>query len=37
MTPQGTSNYAREICGLAPVIPVIVVHDLAHARCPWPR
>ncbi len=31
MTPQDASAYAREICGLAPVIPVIVVHDVAHA------
>lgn len=31
MTPQEASSYAREICGLAPVIPVIVVHDIAHA------
>ena len=32
MTPKDASAYAREICGLAPVIPVIVVRDLAHAR-----
>ena len=31
MTPIDASNYAREICGLAPVIPVIVVNDVAHA------
>lgn len=31
MTPEDASAYAREICGLAPVIPVIVVHDVAHA------
>ncbi|HVH04035.1 MAG TPA: bifunctional 4-hydroxy-2-oxoglutarate aldolase/2-dehydro-3-deoxy-phosphogluconate aldolase [Amaricoccus sp.] len=31
MTPQDASAYAREICGLAPVIPVIVVHDVSHA------
>jgi len=31
MTPKDASSYAREICGLAPVIPVIVVNDLAHA------
>ena len=31
MTPQDASAYAREICGLAPVIPVIVVQDTAHA------
>lgn len=32
MTPQDASNYAREICGLAPVIPVLVIEDLDHAR-----
>lgn len=32
MTPEDASAYAREICGLAPVIPVIVVKDVAHAR-----
>lgn len=31
MTPKDASAFAREICGLAPVIPVIVVDDLAHA------
>ncbi len=31
MTPQDASAFAREICGLAPVIPVIVVDDAAHA------
>jgi 2-dehydro-3-deoxyphosphogluconate aldolase/(4S)-4-hydroxy-2-oxoglutarate aldolase len=32
MTPEDASAYAREICGLAPVIPVIVVKDAGHAR-----
>jgi 2-dehydro-3-deoxyphosphogluconate aldolase/(4S)-4-hydroxy-2-oxoglutarate aldolase len=32
MTPFEASAQAREICGLAPVIPVLVIHDLAHAR-----
>lgn len=32
MTPSEASVQAREICGLAPVIPVLVIHDLAHAR-----
>jgi 2-dehydro-3-deoxyphosphogluconate aldolase/(4S)-4-hydroxy-2-oxoglutarate aldolase len=32
MNPRDASAYAREICGLAPVIPVIVVRELAHAR-----
>jgi 2-dehydro-3-deoxyphosphogluconate aldolase/(4S)-4-hydroxy-2-oxoglutarate aldolase len=31
MTPQDASTFAREICGLAPVIPVLVVRDAAHA------
>lgn len=32
MTPQTASVRAREICLLAPVVPVLVVHDAAHAR-----
>ena len=36
MTPQDASTYAREICGLAPVIPVLVIDDVAHAGR-WPR
>jgi 2-dehydro-3-deoxyphosphogluconate aldolase/(4S)-4-hydroxy-2-oxoglutarate aldolase len=32
MTPQQASQQAREICALAPVIPVLVIDDLAHAR-----
>lgn len=31
MTPKDASAYAKEICGLAPVIPVIVVDEVAHA------
>lgn len=31
MTPQDSTIKAREICGLAPVIPVLVVEDVAHA------
>lgn len=31
MTPMDASAYAREICGLAPVIPVLVVEDADHA------
>ena len=31
MTPKDAPAYAREICGLAPVIPVLVVDDVAHA------
>lgn len=32
MTPAEQSLKAAEICRLAPVVPVIVVDDLAHAR-----
>lgn len=32
MTPSEASAQARQICGLAPVIPVLVLHELAHAR-----
>jgi 2-dehydro-3-deoxyphosphogluconate aldolase / (4S)-4-hydroxy-2-oxoglutarate aldolase len=36
MTPQEASARALEICRLAPVIPVLVIDDIDHAR-PWPR
>ncbi|WP_071675357.1 bifunctional 4-hydroxy-2-oxoglutarate aldolase/2-dehydro-3-deoxy-phosphogluconate aldolase [Nioella nitratireducens] len=32
MTPHQASLHAREIAGLAPIIPVLVVDDVAHAR-----
>lgn len=32
MTPAEQSAAARQICQLAPVVPVIVVKDIAHAR-----
>jgi 2-dehydro-3-deoxyphosphogluconate aldolase/(4S)-4-hydroxy-2-oxoglutarate aldolase len=32
MTPQAASTRAEEICRLAPVIPVLVIDDLAHAE-----
>lgn len=32
ITPQDASKQAREICELAPIVPVLVVHDVAHAR-----
>ncbi len=32
MTPQEASQKCAEICTLAPVVPVLVVHDIAHAR-----
>lgn len=31
MTPQEASVKSREICELAPVVPVLVVEDAAHA------
>ena len=31
MTPKDASTFAREICGLAPVIPVLVVTEPEHA------
>ncbi len=32
ITPQQASAKAREICNLAPIVPVLVVDDVAHAR-----
>ncbi|KXF91968.1 bifunctional 4-hydroxy-2-oxoglutarate aldolase/2-dehydro-3-deoxy-phosphogluconate aldolase [Phaeobacter inhibens] len=32
ITPKYASTRAREICQLAPIVPVLVVHDVAHAR-----
>ncbi len=32
MTPQEASERAEAICRLAPVVPVLVIDDLAHAR-----
>lgn len=32
MTLQDASKAAEEICRLAPIIPVLVIHDVAHAR-----
>lgn len=31
MTPQDATAHARDLCARAPVIPVIVVEDVAHA------
>ncbi|MGB4826752.1 MAG: keto-deoxy-phosphogluconate aldolase, partial [Paracoccaceae bacterium] len=31
MTPSDQSRKAAEICRLAPVVPVLVIDDLAHA------
>lgn len=32
MTPQEAAARAREICGLAPIVPVLVVHDASKAQ-----
>jgi 2-dehydro-3-deoxyphosphogluconate aldolase/(4S)-4-hydroxy-2-oxoglutarate aldolase len=32
MTPQDASKRAREFCALAPIIPVLVVNDVSHAK-----
>ena len=32
MTPQEASTQAKEICALAPIVPVLVIKDAAHAR-----
>lgn len=32
ITPAEASIQARKICDLAPIVPVIVVHDVKHAR-----
>ena len=32
ITPQDASARTREICQMAPIVPVLVVHDVAHAR-----
>ncbi|MEQ9240177.1 bifunctional 4-hydroxy-2-oxoglutarate aldolase/2-dehydro-3-deoxy-phosphogluconate aldolase [Roseovarius indicus] len=32
MTPQDASRRTRELCGLAPVIPVLVIEDAGKAR-----
>lgn len=32
MTPMQMSKQTKTLCNLAPVIPVLVVHDAAHAR-----
>jgi 2-dehydro-3-deoxyphosphogluconate aldolase/(4S)-4-hydroxy-2-oxoglutarate aldolase len=31
MTPQEASAFSRKLCGMAPVIPVLVVRETAHA------
>ncbi len=32
MTPEHASDLCRQVCELAPVVPVLVVHDPAHAK-----
>ena len=31
-TPEKMSETTKEICGLAPVIPVLVINEVAHAK-----
>ena len=32
LPPQDASQRTREICARAPIVPVLVIHDIAHAR-----
>lgn len=32
LSPQEASTQARSICKLAPIVPVLVIHDVAHAK-----
>lgn len=32
LTAMQASQHTREICGRAPIVPVLVIHDIAHAR-----
>ncbi|MEL7098556.1 MAG: bifunctional 4-hydroxy-2-oxoglutarate aldolase/2-dehydro-3-deoxy-phosphogluconate aldolase [Pseudomonadota bacterium] len=32
LSPQDASRRTREICALAPIVPVLVIADIAHAR-----
>lgn len=32
LTPQDASRRTRDLCALAPIVPVLVIADLAHAR-----
>lgn len=32
MTPQEAQAHLRDICTLAPIVPVLVIEDVAHAR-----
>ncbi|WP_417733580.1 bifunctional 4-hydroxy-2-oxoglutarate aldolase/2-dehydro-3-deoxy-phosphogluconate aldolase [Roseovarius sp.] len=32
LSPMHASRRTREICGLAPIVPVLVIHDARHAR-----
>ncbi|MFB9149787.1 bifunctional 4-hydroxy-2-oxoglutarate aldolase/2-dehydro-3-deoxy-phosphogluconate aldolase [Roseovarius ramblicola] len=32
LSPKDASRLTREICGLAPIVPVLVIHDARHAR-----
>ncbi|GAW33510.1 KHG/KDPG aldolase [Roseovarius sp. A-2] len=32
LSPKDASRLTREICGFAPIVPVLVIHDARHAR-----
>ncbi|MCL4135129.1 UNVERIFIED_CONTAM: hypothetical protein GTU68_006156 [Idotea baltica] len=32
LSPKDASQRTREICARAPIVPVLVIHDVAHAR-----
>ena len=32
LSPEAASQQTREICAMAPVVPVLVIHDVTHAR-----
>jgi 2-dehydro-3-deoxyphosphogluconate aldolase/(4S)-4-hydroxy-2-oxoglutarate aldolase len=32
LTPADASRQTRDICARAPIVPVLVIHDVAHAR-----
>lgn len=32
LSPKSASQRTREICARAPIVPVLVIHDVAHAR-----
>ena len=32
LSPEAASQQTREICAMAPVVPVLIIHDVTHAR-----